>query len=135
MVSAFLPSHCSSQAEKEVYAVISALAPAFKAHLTASIQVHPSLVPAISDALTGLDTDLKKEISVTASSLSERGDVKVVWSKGEAIRSVHEVESCVKQALHGLGLGGETFETNPSLPSAGNPLISHKRNLSLAHTD
>ena len=99
-----LPALCARHGETEVRAVARAVLPALAREPAVTVRVHPELAAAVQHEIAQLDPEFARRVSLIAVETVARGDVRVGWADGHAVRDTGLAWRQVAAALSQAGL-------------------------------
>jgi len=100
VLSAALPKVTEAHAKAELTAVLEALLPGLQAEPVLRVRVHPDLEECVRGVWKTLSQDEPSgELQLTADPTMVRGDIRLSWADGRAMRNTAEVWEGIRQAL------------------------------------
>jgi flagellar biosynthesis/type III secretory pathway protein FliH len=103
-LAAAFPALCARHGEAELRALIRILLPALSQEPAVTIRLNPDNVVAVLQAMQRLDPELADRVQVVASETIARGDTRITWRNGQAVRDAAAVWAQVAEILAPSGL-------------------------------
>jgi flagellar assembly protein FliH len=105
VLQAALPKVTEAHAQTELTAVLHALLPGLRAEPVLRVRVHPDLEACVRAAWKTVSRDEPSgELQLTADPDMVRGDVRLAWADGRAMRNTAEVWERIREALAPLDM-------------------------------
>ncbi len=108
---AILPGLCARYADAEIAAMIKAIVPPLRAEPRVRIVIHPDQKLAVEKELLSLEREYRQRIFVETDFAIPRGDARITWQNGSALRNSRQAIAALKEAFLPLGLLSETSST------------------------
>jgi flagellar biosynthesis/type III secretory pathway protein FliH len=100
--AAAFPALSARHGAGELAAVLREILPALHREPKITVRINPLLVPAMTEELRSLDTDLAARVRLIPAEGMAMGDVRVIWENGAATRDAtslwHQIESVLAPA-------------------------------------
>jgi flagellar assembly protein FliH len=105
VLSAALPHVTETHASAELTAVLEALLPGLQAEPVLRVRVHPDLEACVRQVWQSLSQDEPAgDLQLTADAGLARGDIRLSWADGRAMRNTAEIWEGIRQALAPLNM-------------------------------
>jgi len=121
---AVLPGLCARYADAEIAAMVKAIVPQLRSESRVKISIHPDQKIAVEKELLSLEKEFRQRIFVETDFSIPRGDARIAWQNGSAVRNTRRAIAALKEALLPLGLLGETPSATETEENA-TPEVAH----------
>jgi len=103
-LATLFPALCARHGEAELTAVLRVVLPALTEEPAITVRANPHNAPGLTRELARLDPDLAARIQLVPTDAMIRGDVRVAWRHGTAVRDSAALWAQVADALGQTGL-------------------------------
>jgi flagellar biosynthesis/type III secretory pathway protein FliH len=105
VLSAALPHVTETHAKAELTAVLEALLPGLRTEPVLRVRVHPDLEECVRQVWQTLSQDEPAgELQLTADATMARGDIRLSWADGRAMRNTADIWEAIRAALAPLNM-------------------------------
>ena len=116
-LAAALPAMCAAHGEVELKAIIRALLPALHQEPKVVIRVEPGMALSLEQEIDCLDPDLMPHVQIIPTETVARGDIRIAWRGGGAVRDSAALWRQIEDVLMPAGL----LAALPGAPSNAPP--------------
>ena len=104
---AVLPGLCARYSDAEIAAMVKAIVPPLRSEPRVKILIHPDQKIPVEKELLSLEKEFRQRIFVETDFSVPRGDARIAWQNGSAVRNTRQAIAALKEALLPLGLLSE----------------------------
>lgn len=111
--AAAFPSLCAAYGEVELRDLVRALLPALRQERSLTIHVNPAHATGIRSEIERADPNLAARMNVVACDTIQPGDIRIVWSAGQATRDAAALWKQIVEVLAPAGLASYAAAKEP----------------------